>query len=243
VEYFTANLDQLDADSRNRLQKNPLRILDSKHPGMQELLRNAPGVEEYLDAASLEHFAGLQSLLTGANIGFVVNPRLVRGLDYYSKTVFEWTTDRLGAQGTVCAGGRYDGLVEQFGGKPTPATGFALGLERLVELTGAAATHEDPACPDVYFILSGERAVAAGFRLAEQIRDQSTVRVLLHCGGGSFKSQFKKADKSGARLALIIGETELDREMIAIKPLRQDLPQTDVSWDGLLAALKQALEL
>ena len=243
VDYFTANQDQLDTDSRNRMLKNPLRILDSKHPAMQELIRNAPGVEDHLDAASLAHFTGLQALLTGANIDFVVNPRLVRGLDYYSKTVFEWTTDRLGAHGTVCAGGRYDGLVEHFGGKPTPATGFALGLERLVELVGAAATNTDPAGTDVYFILAGEHAVTAGFRLAEQIRDQLPVRVLLHCGGGSFKSQFKKADKSGARLALILGESEVDREYIAIKPLRHDEPQTEVRWDGLIPALKLALEL
>src|SRR3990172_426439 len=161
-------------------RQNYRRVLVDYFTAMQELIRNAPGVEDHLDAASLAHFTGLQALLTGANIDFVVNPRLVRGLDYYSKTVFEWTTDRLGAQGTVCAGGRYDGLVEHFGGKPTPATGFALGLERLVELVGAAATNTDPAGTDVYFILAGEHAVTAGFRLAEQIRDQLPVPLFLH---------------------------------------------------------------
>ena len=243
VDYFTANQDRLDADSRNRLQKNPLRILDSKNPAMQELIGNAPVVADHLDPESIDHFSVLQSLLTGAEIKFVVNHRLVRGLDYYNKTVFEWTTDRLGAQGTVCAGGRYDALVEHFGGKPTPAIGFALGMERLVELVDAAATQADAAGPDVYFIVAGERAVAAGFRLVERIRDQMPIRVLLHCGGGSFKSQFKKADKSGARLALILGETEVEREMIAIKPLRQDGPQIEVGWDGLIPALQMALGL
>ncbi|MBF8268784.1 MAG: hisS [Gammaproteobacteria bacterium] len=241
VDYFTANQDQLDADSRNRLQNNPLRILDSKNPAMQELIGNAPVMTDHLDPESSAHFSALQALLTGADIKFVVNPRLVRGLDYYNKTVFEWSTDRLGAQGTICAGGRYDGLVEHFGGKPTPAIGFALGLERLVELVGVVATHADG--PDVYFIVAGEHAVAAGISLAERIRDQLPVRVVLHCGGGSFKSQFKKADKSGARLALILGEAEVKQEMIAIKPLRQDAPQVEVGWDGLIPALQLALGL
>lgn len=243
VGYFTANQARLDADSRDRLHKNPLRILDSKNPAVQELINNAPGVDEFLDEASRTHFSRLRNLLSGAAIGFTVNHRLVRGLDYYDKTVFEWITDRLGAQGAVCAGGRYDELVEQFGGKPTPATGFALGLERLVELiarTGgqAAADH-----PDVFFITAGERAAAAGFRLAERIRDHMPIRVQTHCGGGSFKSQFKKADKSGARLALILGDAEAEKETIGVKPLRDNRPQTEVRWDELLIALKREFDL
>ena len=240
VDYFTTHLAQLDDDSRNRLQHNPLRILDSKNPALQDLIEHAPGVEDYLDEESRSHFAGLQTLLREAQVEFVINPRLVRGLDYYGKTVFEWTTDRLGAQGTICAGGRYDALVEHFGGKPTPAIGFALGLERLVELL--EATGQQPVTiPDVYFILAGERAITAGFKLAEQIRDHLPIHVLLHCGGGSFKSQFKKADRSGARLALILGDTEVERETIAIKTLRKDGLQTEVHWDSLIPALKQAL--
>ena len=243
VEYFNDNKQQLDADSLRRLENNPLRILDSKNPAMQDLIRNAPGMEAYMDDESTEHFTGLQELLTAANIGFEVNTRLVRGLDYYSKTVFEWVTDRLGAQGTVCAGGRYDGLVEHFGGKPTPATGFALGLERLVELINEGQSEIETKHPDIYFITAGSQATAAGLKLAEQIRDQLPVRLLQHCGGGSFKSQFKKADKSGARVALILGESELDNKTIGIKPLRTDAAQTDVSWDGLIPALRRELDL
>lgn len=243
IEYFNDNRQQLDADSLKRLDKNPLRILDSKNPDMQDLIRNAPGMEAYLDNESTEHFSGLQELLTAANIRFEVNPTLVRGLDYYSKTVFEWITDRLGAQGTVCAGGRYDGLVEHFGGKPTPATGFALGLDRLVELMDGRGGQTEHKNPDVYLINAGDRSVATGFRLAEQIRDQLPVRVLVHCGGGSFKSQFKKADKSGARVALILGETEINNKSIGIKPLREDAAQTDVDWDELIPALRRELGL
>ena len=243
IEYFSDNKQQLDADSVRRLENNPLRILDSKNPAMQDLIRNAPSMEAYMDDESTEHFAGLQELLTAADINFEVNPRLVRGLDYYSKTVFEWITDRLGAQGTVCAGGRYDGLVEHFGGKPTPGTGFALGLDRLVELIDTDQSEIENNSPDIYFITAGDQAAVLGFKLAEQIRDQLPVRLVTHCGGGSFKSQFKKADKSGARLALILGDSELSNQTIGIKPLRTDAAQTDVSWDGLIPALKRELGL
>ena len=241
IEYFKDNRQQLDADSLRRLDNNPLRILDSKNPAMQDLIRNAPVMDAYMDNESIDHFSGLQELLSAANIRFEVNPRLVRGLDYYSKTVFEWITDQLGAQGTVCAGGRYDGLVEHFGGKPTPATGFALGLDRLVELIDDSHSPTERKNPDVYFINAGGQSTAVAFRLAEQIRDQLPVRVLMHCNGGSFKSQFKKADKSGARFALILGETEIKNKTIGIKPLRTDAAQTDVDWDGLIPALKRVL--
>jgi len=243
IEYFNDNRSHLDADNLNRLEKNPLRILDSKNPDIQDLIRNAPGMEAYLDDESTEHFSGLQELLSAANISFEVNPRLVRGLDYYSKTVFEWITDQLGAQGTVCAGGRYDGLVEHFGGKSTPATGFALGLERLVELIDGKHEVIESNKPDVYFITAGDKSTATAFQLAEQIRDQLPARVVMHCGGGSFKSQFKKADKSGARVALILGETEIDRQTIGIKPLRTNTAQSDVSWDDLIPALTRELGL
>lgn len=243
IEYFSDNKDQLDEDSQNRLHKNPLRILDSKNPQMQKLIQSAPSLAEYLDDESIEHFSGLKALLTEANINYEINSRLVRGLDYYGKTVFEWITDRLGAQGTICAGGRYDGLVENFGGKPTPASGFALGMERLVEIIDSVDVGEKSQCPDIYFIIAGDRSVSTGFRLAERIRDQLPIRLLMHCGGGSFKSQFKKADKSGAQLALILGETEIDNETIGIKPLRRDNPQINVPWDGLISTLKQELGL
>lgn len=243
IDYFSDNKDQLDEDSRNRLHKNPLRILDSKNPQMQSLIQSAPSMEEYLDDESREHFSELKTLLTGTNINYEVNPRLVRGLDYYGKTVFEWITDRLGAQGTVCAGGRYDGLVEHFGGKPTPATGFALGLDRLVEIIDSVEVGDKIQNPDIYFIIADDQSISTGFKLAETIRDQLPIRVVMHCGGGSFKSQFKKADKSGAQLALILGETEIENETIGIKPLRHDNPQTNIPWDGLISALKQKLGL
>jgi histidyl-tRNA synthetase len=242
VDYFSASPGLLDEDSRNRLHRNPMRILDSKNPAMQDLIRKAPGIETCLDAEAREHFSGLQELLLAAGVEFIINPKLVRGLDYYGKTVFEWISDRLGAQGTVCAGGRYDGLVEHFGGRPTPAVGFALGLERLLDLLPAAGGSTVPAGPEVYFIVSGARALTAGFNLAEQLRDRLPVRILMHCGGGSFKSQFKKADKSGARLALILGDTEVDGKKIGLKLLRQDGVQTDVGWHDLIAAVQQALE-
>jgi histidyl-tRNA synthetase len=201
VQYLRAHVDALDEDGRRRLEANPLRVLDSKNPAMQEIVRKAPSLLEYLDDESRVHFERLRGILDDAGIAYVVNPRLVRGLDYYTRTVFEWTTDRLGAQSAVCAGGRYDGLVEILGGKPTPAVGFALGLERLIELllqTGPAPADDVPHA----YLAPGEQGEASGtLRLAEALRDRG-LRVECHCGGGSLKSQLKRADKSGARFAL-----------------------------------------
>ncbi|MEJ2508956.1 MAG: histidine--tRNA ligase [Gammaproteobacteria bacterium] len=233
VEYFEAHADALDEDSRRRLHSNPLRILDSKNPQMQELIEAAPRLVEHLDDESREHFDALCAALRTAGIHFEINPRLVRGLDYYGKTVFEWVTDRLGAQGTVCAGGRYDGLVEQLGGRATPANGFALGMERLVALVEhlpeAAAEG-----PHAYLVLAGERAERQGMLIADSLRDQLPgLRLLVNCGGGSFKSQLKRADKSGASLALILGEQEVAEDTVTIKPLRTEAAQQVMSQSSL----------
>lgn len=243
VEYFSDNIDRLDEDSRKRLDRNPLRILDSKNPEMSSLINSAPDMKDYLDSESEDHFADLQKYLNAVNVNFEVNPKLVRGLDYYTKTVFEWVTSKLGAQGAVCAGGRYDGLVEHFGGKPTPGVGFALGLERLVELFAESNPGGITRPPDIYFIAAGDTVIAKALQLAEDIRENSPFRVLVNCGGGSFKSQFKKADKSGASLALILGDTELEKETIGIKHLRQESTQTEVPWDQLIMRLEQELRL
>ena len=239
VDYFSQHNEQLDEDSQRRLQHNPLRILDSKNPAMQALIAAAPQLLDHLDAESQVHFETLQQLLTQAGITYRVNPRLVRGLDYYNRTVFEWVTTHLGAQGTVCAGGRYDGLVEQLGGKPTPAVGFALGIERLVLLISQHQSLSLEKAPQVYLVLVGESAMQQGFRLAESLRDAlPQLRLLMHCGGGSFKSQFKKADKSGAQLALILGEDELAKQQVTIKYLREDRPQVAVAQTALVDYLK-----
>ncbi len=222
VGYLSARRDNLDEDSQRRLESNPLRILDSKNPDTQALLSDAPELIDYLDEDSRYHFERLASLLDAAGIGYQVNPRLVRGLDYYNRTVFEWVTSSLGAQGTVCAGGRYDGLVEQLGGKSTPAVGFAMGLERLVLLLQEReeTALESPAA-DVYLVAVGDAAALAGFRLGEQLRDEfPEVRLQVHSGGGSFRSQMKKADRSGASLALLLGEQELADRAVGFKPLR-----------------------
>lgn len=242
VVYFRCHQAELDTDSQRRLETNPLRILDSKNPDMQGLIEGAPRLADYLDSESREHFTKLCKLLDEAGVQYKINPRLVRGLDYYGRTVFEWVTDQLGAQGTVCAGGRYDGLVEWLGGKPVPAIGFALGLERLLALleTQAVALPADEV--DIYLILAGEAAVVKGLILAEQIRDDLPgVRLLMHCGGGSFKSQFKKADKSGAAFALILGEEELENGKIGIKPLRATGDQQSVSVDTLIPKVRELL--
>ena len=224
VEYFSGRQDQLDEDSQRRLSSNPLRILDSKNPDMRDLIDNAPKLTEHLDEESREHFRLLCESLNAAGISYTINPCLVRGLDYYGRTVFEWVTTRLGAQGTVCAGGRFDGLVEQLGGKPVAAAGFAMGLERLLELVRDNLAPEH--YPHAYLILVGEAAQKSGLLLAEQLRDRvDGIRILMHCGGGSFKSQFKKADKSGASLALIIGDEEIDQGTVGIKYLREDEEQ------------------
>jgi len=227
VAYLATVADQLDEDSKRRLSTNPLRILDSKDAQTQSLLNAAPVLLDYLDAESRAHFDGLKALLDAAGVQYQINPRLVRGLDYYGKTAFEWVTDKLGAQSTVCAGGRYDGLVEQLGGKSTPAVGFGIGLERLVLLVQAAdamlAGLDQQA--DIYLVAVGE-AQAAAMTLAERIRDQLPfVRLLTHCGGGNFKNQLKKADKSGADIALILGEDEAREGRVTIKFLREDMPQ------------------
>jgi histidyl-tRNA synthetase len=242
VEYFNDHLEQLDEDSRRRLDSNPLRILDSKNPEMQSLLAGAPALLEHLGDATREHFDGLRARLEAAGVAYVINPRLVRGLDYYGRTVFEWVTEALGAQGTVCAGGRYDGLVEQLGGRPTPAVGFAMGLERLVELmTDGAAPGEPPA--DVYVVVGSPALEIEAVALSEQLRDALPgLRLSLHCGGGSLKSQFKRADRSGAELALVLGEAEWARGAVAIKPLRATGEQSEVARDALAARLRAMLD-
>ena len=223
VAYLEKHHDALDADSRRRLVTNPLRVLDSKNPAMQDLIAGAPKLLDDLDPESAAHFEAVKAGLAAAGVPFVVNTRLVRGLDYYNRTVFEWTTDRLGAQGTICAGGRYDGLVEQIGGKATPACGYAMGVERLLELFAAARTVA-AATPDVYVVRQGETAERYAERVAEQMRD-SGLKVVLHCGGGSFKSQMRKADASGARYAVIVGDDEAAAGELTLKPLRTTIEQ------------------
>jgi len=222
VDYLSGFKDDLDEDSLRRLGSNPLRILDTKDPKTREILGGAPVLADYLDAVSKAHFDGLCARLDAAGVPYKLNPQLVRGLDYYGLTVFEWTTDKLGAQGTVCAGGRYDGLVEQLGGKPTPAVGFAMGIERLcLLLETLAVAPAMPALADVFIVSVGDSAEIAALSLAEAIRTAiPTARVLINCGGGSFKSQFKKADKSGAALAIVLGEDELAQGHAAVKSLR-----------------------
>ncbi len=241
VDYFSSHKDQLDDDSLVRLEQNPLRILDSKNPDLQAIINESPTLDEHLDNESADHFAGLKGILDSAGIVYKENPRLVRGLDYYGKTVFEWITTQLGAQGTVCAGGRYDGLVEHHGATPTPAVGFAMGLERLQELIDFSKI-TDTHSPHVYLILSGEQATERGILLAEQLRDQlPDLRVLTHCGGGSLKSQFKKADKSGAQLALVLAEDEIVQNQVSIKFLRAETPQTIVKWPEIANFLSTSL--
>jgi len=228
INYFKQHIDQLDADSSRRLETNPLRILDSKNKDMQELVHAAPKILDYLDETSLAHLDGVRRYLDAAHIDYIINPYIVRGLDYYCYTVYEWVTDKLGAQGTVCAGGRYDNLVAQLGGKPTPAAGFAMGLERIVALLQAVYTPTDG--PEIYFIVQGEAASQAGLLLAEQLRNALPgARILCHCGGGSFKAQFKRADKSGARLALLLGDREVENKTIAIKYLREEKDQQTIA--------------
>lgn len=243
VAYLQAHVDQLDADSQRRLSTNPLRILDSKNPEMRTLIKGAPQLLDYLGEETREHFEQLCASLDALDIPYQINPRLVRGLDYYNRTVFEWITDSLGAQGTVCAGGRYDGLVAQLGGRDTPAVGFAMGLERLIELIDAAGTAPDATQrPDAYLVAVGEQAQAAAIGLAEQLREQMPeLRLLCHCGGGSFKSQFKRADRSGAEVALILGEDELAEGKIGIKPLRTQGEQRRVAIAELPECLNQGL--
>ena len=246
VAYLQQRFDQLDEDSQRRLTTNPLRILDSKNEATQAVLVGAPTLGDYLDEESRLHFEGVKARLDAAGIRYQINHKLVRGLDYYNRTVFEWVTDKLGAQGTVCAGGRYDGLVAQLGGKATPGVGFAMGVERLVLLleTLELLPAELNRAADVYVCAFGEAAELAALTLVERLRDELPgLRLLLNSGGGSFKSQFKKADKSGARYALILGDDELAGRVVGCKPLRDDSEQQSVAWDALaehLAACQQA---
>ena len=236
ISYFERHGEELDEDGRRRLHSNPLRILDSKNPALQELILGAPQLIDHLGGESLAHFDGVQQVLRDAGQPFEINPRLVRGLDYYNLTVFEWVTDRLGAQGTVCAGGRYDGLVEQLGGKPAPACGFAMGVERLIALIREAGGETRGAAVDVYVVHQGAAASRLAARVAEGLRDRG-IDVLFHCGGGSFKAQMKKADASGARFAAIIGDDEASAGEVTLKPLRsfgeQPNVQMRVTVDGL----------
>lgn len=245
VAFLSERLEQLDEDSQRRLNTNPLRILDSKSPQTQALLVDAPKLADYLDEESKLHFDGLKARLDAAGIPYVINPKLVRGLDYYSKTVFEWVTDKLGAQGTVCAGGRYDGLVEQMGGKPTPGVGFAMGIERLILLleTLEQVPESISRQVDVYLCAIGEAAELAALTLSERLRDGSpSLRLQVNAGGGSFKNQFKKADRSGALFALVLGEDELAREVVGFKPLRGQGDQQEIAWDALADHLASALQ-
>jgi histidyl-tRNA synthetase len=242
VGYLRGHADALDEDSRRRLAGNPLRVLDSKNPAMAEIVAGAPSLADYLDAESSAHFASLRAQLDGVGIEYRVNPRLVRGLDYYSRTVFEWVTSDLGAQDAVCSGGRYDGLVAQLGGEPVPAIGWALGEERIVELMRLQGVAVEPEAVDAFLVLAGTAAEAAGLCLAESLRDaDGTLRVESNCGGGSFKSQMKRADRSGARVALIVGDDELARGVVALKWLREERSQQDVPLAGLPAAVLAAL--
>lgn len=240
VEYFQSHRDQLDEDNLRRLQSNPLRILDSKNPQMQKLIADAPSLFDHLDEASSEHFAGFKEQLDRAGIAYVISKRLVRGLDYYTRTVFEWTTERLGAQATVCGGGRYDKLVEQLGGKPTPAIGFALGLERLVEMVIQQGARIKAEGPSVYVAVIGLQAERAGVELAEHLRDQG-IRALCNCGGGNLKSQLRRADKAGVRFALLLGEDETRQDMVTVKDLRQDTEQRQVPQAEIGNYLQQQL--
>ncbi|MES2900139.1 MAG: histidine--tRNA ligase [Pseudomonadota bacterium] len=239
IAYFEKNSELLDEEAKRRLHSNPLRILDTKNPAMQDLVNAAPKLLDYLEGESVQHFEALKAILDHNNIQYTVNPRLVRGLDYYNRTVFEWVTSELGAQGTVCAGGRYDPLIESFGGKPTPAVGFAMGIERLIELMKMAGEPADPGTCDVYMVHQGDAARLQAFVLAERIRDAG-LDVVLHCaaasGPGSFKSQMKKADGSGAAFAVILGEDEMANNMAAVKAMRgaEGEQQASVQFDQVV---------
>lgn len=240
VEYFRQHESRLDDLEKQRLQVNPMRILDSKNPELTEIIGAAPGLTEYLDTESAEHFEGLQNLLDAAGIDYDINPHLVRGLDYYSKTVFEWIVPEQGAQATICAGGRYDGLVEQLGGKPYPAAGFAVGLERIMALLEGARTSGMEI--DAYLVLVGKQAMLAGMQLASQLRDQlPSLSMVVNCGEGSIKTQMKRADKSDAKLAIILAEDELRDDTVAIKFLREKREQESVSRENLVSYLNAYL--
>ena len=242
VGFLETHRERLDTDSQRRLDANPMRVLDSKNPETQAIVAQAPSLMDYLGAETSDHFAAIRAGLDAAGLPYRINPCLVRGLDYYNRTVFEWITDELGAQGTVCAGGRYDGLVSQLGGRHTPAIGFALGIERMVELLELAGTGTGPVL-DAYLVAVGERAQREAPLLGERLRDAvPTLRLMTHCGGGSFKSQFKRADKSGARYALVVGDDELERGVIGIKALREDAEQRELSLPDVATYLMTTLD-
>ncbi|NCF51978.1 histidine--tRNA ligase [Gammaproteobacteria bacterium] len=242
VDYFSSVKNQLDEDSIRRLDQNPLRILDSKNPDMQAIVAAAPVMLDFLDAESAGHFQQLKELLDAAGVAYSVNPRLVRGLDYYNRTVFEWVTDALGSQGAVCSGGRYDGLVEKLGGRPTPAVGWAMGIERFVALFAECGGSAPPDAADVYFVAVGDDALRSAIVVAETLRDGvAGIKVELNLGGGSFKSQLKRADKSAAEYALILGEQELADGTIGLKPLRRTEDQSSIAINELVATLAQKL--
>ena len=238
VEYFSGHRELLDEDSLRRLERNPLRILDSKNPALRELVASAPLFSGYLDDESRAHFDRVQALLADVGVSFTLNPRLVRGLDYYSRTVFEWVTDRLGAQSAVCSGGRYDGLVTELGGRDTPAVGWALGIERIVELLQAEGSPGAEPPPDAYLVAAGDAERRYGFKLAEQLRDRLPgLRLSIGGPAAGFKAQLRRADKSGARFALIVGAEELVAGRVSVKPLREERPQQLLDFDECVALL------
>jgi histidyl-tRNA synthetase len=241
VDYFGRHREALDEDSLRRLERNPLRILDSKNPAVRELIANAPLLSGYLDDESRAHFDRVQQLLSDVGVAFTLNPRLVRGLDYYSRTVFEWLTDRLGAQSAICSGGRYDGLVAHLGGRDTPAVGWALGIERIVELARAEGVDGAEPAADAYLIAAGDAPRRRGFELAERLRDRLPgLKLSIGSPAAGFKAQLRRADKSGARYALILGEAEIAADRIAVKPLREDRPQELMTFDDCVRLLGAA---
>jgi len=242
ISYLQKFENSLDEDAKSRLHTNPMRILDSKNPEVQEVVKNAPSLLEYLDDESKQHFEKLQQFLTNANIDYCINPRLVRGLDYYSKTVFEWVVKDLGAQATICAGGRYDGLIEQLGAKPCPAAGFAIGLERLTSLLSEVSDQAESEI-DIYLVAMGEQAELLAMQIADTIRTNiPSSAVIVNCGGGSIKAQMKRADKSNAKFAMILAEDELNSKSITIKYLREQREQEIVLQDDLLAFLNDCMD-
>jgi histidyl-tRNA synthetase len=240
IEFFNENIDELDEDSKRRLETNPMRILDSKNPKMQLMLSAAPRMLDYLDDSARRHFERFMNLLDHAGVSYEVNPRIVRGLDYYNMTVYEWVTDRLGAQGTLCAGGRYDSLVEHLGGQPTPAVGFAMGLERVVTLL--ESVYEPEPNPQVYIVMVGDSAVDCGMVIAEKIHTQfPEIRIMNDYSGSSFKSQIRRADKSGAKLAIIIGPDEVNSKTVSVKFLREKTEQCSLEMSAIDSFLLKAL--
>ena len=239
VEYLTQYKDKLDEDSLRRLTTNPLRVLDSKNPELKDVIANAPKLLDHLDDESASYFKLLCEQLDALGLSYVINTSLVRGLDYYSQTVFEWVTDSLGAQGTVCAGGRYDGLVEQLGGRATTAIGFAMGIERLVAMVEQSGIKIEPNHPDIFVIVAGEHAQKFAYPIIESVRDKvNDISILVNCDGGSFKSQMKRADKSGADYAFIVGDEEAEQKVFAVKNLREDVSQQKLNQDELVKFIK-----